>query len=767
MKKYLISCYLFLLCTWAFGQGNQLNSWTSYLSHTSSVQSVDKNGIVYAITSGGMFSYDLESREVELFSTIEGLSEVTPTSIFYNNDTDQIFIGYSNGMIDWFREPGQFEYFTDIRRNSFFTQKRINGFAGTGDRLYIATEFGLVIYNLANGLPETDVAQFSDLPSQINALGVTVLENRIWVLLEDFGLYSAPIDFPNLKDPSIWRDETGKDGLPLNQDLLQIDANSRVMLARTPSTIYIRENGAWNIFDPSDEKVDGMSVSEEAVSVWRITRSSVFGFDGSRRDFFSGGQQVKDVNFVKPGTYITCTNGEGVLAFINGERNQITPTGPATNDCIRVAVGNGEIYIAPKGYNQSFNTDPNRLGIYYYTRNTGWESLTGESGKLDPSVSTSFARGIYDYSAGKAVMASWGTGLVELKAGQQEAFYNCENADLSVISPPCDITKIDNARVSGMDYDLDGNLWVSLDFAQIPLMVKSPEGDWFTANPSKIPNNDHFVDMIVDDFGNKWIINEDQGILIYGDNRTPLDMNDDWSLTLRSGINQGNLPNNSVTALVKDRDGFIWVGTQEGITVFADLFPISQGQASDARPPTFERRPLLKDARINSIAVDGGNRKWIGTNDGVFLVSEEGNELIHSFTESNSPLLSNIINDIEVDQTTGEVFFATSKGLVSFQGDATAGARECEEVFVFPNPAFTDSEGGITIRGSGAESIVKITTVSGMLVKQIKSQGGTAVWDGRDIRGVKVRSGIYLALIADDNGDNACIGKFAVIARGN
>jgi len=318
-----------------------------------------------------------------------------------------------------------------------------------------------------------------------------------------------------------------------------------------------------------------------------------------------------------------------------------------------------------------------------------------------------------------------------------------------------------------MDYDLEGNLWISLDFAQIPLMVKSPDGDWFTANSSKIPNNDHFVDMIIDDFGNKWIINEDQGILIYGDNRTPLDMNDDWSLTLKSGINQGNLPNNSVTSLVKDRDGAIWVGTQEGITVFADLFPISQGQVSDARAPSFERRPLLKDARINSIAVDGGNRKWIGTNDGVFLFSEEGNNLIHSFTENNSPLLSNIINDIEVDQTTGEVFFATSKGLVSFQGDATAGSRECDEVFVFPNPAFTDSEGGITIRGSGAESVVKITTVSGTLVKQVQSQGGTAVWDGRDVRGVKVRSGIYLALIADDNGDNACIGKFAVIARGN
>ncbi|MEL6255163.1 MAG: two-component regulator propeller domain-containing protein [Bacteroidota bacterium] len=765
MKKLFLSIFILAFSLISFGQGNELNSWTSYLSHTSSVKSVDRNGIVYAITRGGMFSYDLENRESQVFSTIEGLSGINPTTIFYHTEADQVFVGYADGMIDVFREAGQFEYFTDIQRNSFFTQKRINAFAGRSDKLYIATEFGLVIYDLNDGLPETDVAQFADLPSQINVIGVSVLENRVWVLLEDFGLYSAPADFPNLKDPSIWRDESNRDGLNSSLNLLQIESNSSVMMLRTPNSLLIRENGIWIPFDPSNEKVDGFTLSEEAVSVWRITRSSIFGFDGSRRDFFSDGQQVTDVHFVSPGKYITCTNGQGVLGFLDGEKFSLSPTGPATNDCIRVAVGNGEIYIAPKGYNQSFNTDPNRLGIYYFTRDNGWERLSGESGALDPTVSTSFARGIYDYSTGKAVMASWGTGLVELKNGVQETFYNCENAELSVIAPPCDISKLDNSRVSGMDYDLNGNLWVSLDFSQIPLMVKSPEGEWFKANPSRIPNNDHFVDMIVDDFGSKWIINEDQGVLVYNDAQTPLDVSDDWTLTLKSGINQGDLPSNSVTSLVKDQDGFIWVGTTQGVVVFFDPFSISQRQIVDARPPVFDRRPLLGEATINAIAVDGGNRKWLATNDGVFLVSEDGDELIETFTEENSPLLSNVVNDVEVDQTTGEVFFATSLGLISFQGNATAGSRECNDVFVYPNPAFTDTESGITIRGSGAESIVKITTVSGLLVREIQSQGGTAVWDGRDVKGEKVRSGIYLALIADDNGDNACIGKFSVIAR--
>ncbi|MCB0841391.1 MAG: T9SS type A sorting domain-containing protein, partial [Bacteroidetes bacterium] len=136
-----------------------------------------------------------------------------------------------------------------------------------------------------------------------------------------------------------------------------------------------------------------------------------------------------------------------------------------------------------------------------------------------------------------------------------------------------------------------------------------------------------------------------------------------------------------------------------------------------------------------------------------------------AFTTENSPLLSNSVNDVSIDDQTGEVFFATSRGLISYQGDATSGERNCNDVLVFPNPAFTDQENGITIRGTSAESTVKITTVSGLLVKELQSQGGTTIWDGRDVYGRKVRSGVYLALIADRDGEKACIGKFTVIAR--
>ena len=761
------ACLILLLLSpmWIFSQNNlRVGDWNAYLSHSFALRSVERNGTIYTITQGGMFSFDMETRETRNFSTIEGMSGINPTTIYHAKDVDIIFIGYENGMVDYLTAEEKFGYFTDIERNTFYTRKRINAFASQGNRLYIATDFGIVIYDLQAGLPETDITQFGDNPTRLAVTSMALYDNQIWAMISGAGLYSAPVDFPNLKDPSIWSEESGFNGLPVSARLRQVVANSDRIMVRVDTTVYERQNGDWQIFSDLDQKLDRIILSDEAIIGTSITRSTVINFSGPRYTYFLG-VGVQHTLRVTESLFYTATAGRGLVEFNAWELADISPDGPKTNDCLRVAAGNGEFYVAPKGYDQALAPDRNTLGVYYFSPATGWKSLDRASGTLDPSVSTSFARGIYDETTSTAWMASWGSGIVEFRNGEQQAFYHCENSGLSVINPPCDLADIANTRVSGMDFDQEGNLWVSLDFAKDPLVMRTPNGQWLSANSAKIPNNDHFIEMIVDEYGSKWILNDEQGILIYNDNKTPTDMEDDWTLQLKSGINNGNLPNNVVTSIAKDLEGFIWVGTTAGVVVFYDPFSISERKIVDARPPVFERRPLLKDAVINAIAVDGGNRKWIATNDGVFLVSEDGDQLIHQFTEENSPLLSNVVNDVSIDQSTGEVFFATSRGLISIMGDATQGARQCDDVLVFPNPVFTDYDGLISIEGSATGSVVKITTVSGLLVNEIQSEGGRAIWDGRDVYGNKVRSGIYLALIADRNGEEACIGKFAVIAR--
>ena len=755
---------MIFICHFLLAQINPVGTWTAYLNHSRGVQSVTKDNVYYTITEGGMYSYDSENEEIRTFSTVEGMSSISPTTIFHAEESGLIFIGYEDGMINYFSEPGDFQYSTEIQRNDFYTQKRINSFAAKGNRLFVATDFGLVIYNLDTQLPVTDVTQFGDNPTRLKVTSVAIFNEMIFVLIPNVGVYSAPLDFPNLKDPEIWASEEFTEGFPTGEKVYEIGANENLLYMLSDTTIFISEGSVWAPFSPLDGTWDKLFVWEEGVGTVSGNMIKIVYLDNSTLDFNIIGP-IKDIEYIDRDVFYVTTGFRGGQFYNKGSTKSLTPQGPRTNDCVRLGTGNGELYVAPKGYDQAFGPEQSALGVYYYTKQTNWVTLDSSGKKLNPAVSTGFARMFYDDETQTVYAGSWGSGLVTLRNGEQLEYFNCVDGGLSIINDFCDPDNRQNTRVSGMGLDPFGNLWISLDFAQDPLMVRSAEsGEWFSAASDKIPNNDHFIDMVVDEYGSKWILNAEQGVLVYNDNNTPLNFDDDRVVTLRSGLNQGNLPSNEVFSLAIDKDGFVWVGTGQGI-VFFDPFSISQGVITDAFTPAYERRPLLKDAIINAIAVDGGNRKWIATNDGVFLVAEDGDDVIHAFTTENSPLLSNSVNDVSIDDQTGEVFFATSRGLISYQGDATSGERNCNDVLVFPNPAFTDQENGITIRGTSAESTVKITTVSGLLVKELQSQGGTTIWDGRDVYGRKVRSGVYLALIADRDGEKACIGKFTVIAR--
>ncbi|RMG61559.1 MAG: hypothetical protein D6722_19570 [Bacteroidetes bacterium] len=739
--------------------------WRSYLSHNRTIAGVEKDGLIYTITTGGLFSYDPQTTEIRTFSTIEGMSGITPSTIYHAREYGAVFIGYSDGMIDYFTDPSQFQYLSDIQRNTFYTDKRINAFAADGRYLYVGTNFGLVIYDLETGLPDTDISQFGDNASRLPVSSVALYEGEVYVVLQGVGLFRAPADFPNLKDPAVWLQEDSDTGLPEDQQVLEIGARGSQLFARTNSTVLVKENGFWTVYAPLDEPWNKLIVSDQGVGGTRIDKVAIVNRFDLKYTFFIQANALDAVPYGESEFYVA-TRFRGLIQFDEWVLTNIRPAGPPSNDCVRVAAGNGEVYVAPKGYNQIYGPDVNALGVFYFqTRNGTWTNLDSVNGRLPREVATGFARVHYDDESRTAYLGSWGRGLVEVREGELLDFYTCEKDGLPTINQICTPSNLENTRVSGIDFDPYGNLWLSFDFARPPLVARSPGGDWTQVPDSRFPQGHHIVDMIVDDYGSVWMINLSQGILVYTHNNTPDRLDDGQMLNLRTGLNQGGLPTNDVYALARDRDGFIWVGTGRGVWVYYDPFSIGQGSIVDASAPVYERNELLENTVVTSIAVDGGNRKWIGTEDGLFLVSENGDAVIHQFTVENSPLLSNRINDVGIDQQTGEVFVATDRGLISFQGDATEDNGNCGDVFVFPNPVFTDRHEAVTIRGSLRGAKVRVTTVSGLLVRELDAQGGTAVWDGRDVQGRKVRSGIYLALITDDNGEETCIGKFSLIAR--
>jgi hypothetical protein len=766
-KSILVSFFLLLslFSLLPAQSGLKVGEWRDYISYRQATEVVYRRGTAYAIVLGGMFSYTPSTEEVRTFSTIQGLHSTDPTRIFHDEITGLIFIGFADGTINYFSDPDDIRFLTDIQRNNFFTQKEINAFAGDGERLYVATDFGVVIYDLESFLTAFTITQFGENPSKLPVNAIAINQGRIWLSLGDMGLYSAPRNAINLSDPSIWRREDGENGLPLvdGLDLASLDDQ---MYLRVDTTVYVRDSaGQWTIDEFLDREWDYLSSQQGSVTASKNSTTRIVANWGGIREVNTGGRVFSSVAVGDTVFLANFFNGLQVLVRGQTGFEAITPDGPYTNNCTRVVAGNGEFYVAPKGHDEAFNPSPDASGIFYHNQSDGWTLLNKFNGSLDESgLSERFARAYYNPNSRTAYLGSWGQGVMELKDGVPITSYTCENSGLSQVTTDCNTGNRENTRVSGLAMDPDGNLWVSMSFAQAPLAVRLANGEWFQYPANLFPNN-NFIDLIVDDYGSKWILNRRNGVWIFNDNGTPTNLADDVNLRLTSGLNEGFLPSDNVLSIAKDQDGFVWVGTDVGVTVFFDPFSISQGIRVDGSCPVFELRCLLKDEQINAIAVDGGNRKWMATNNGVFLVSEDGDELIANFTIENSPLLSNNVLDVTVDNQTGEVFFATEKGLVSYQGDATAGAENCDDVLVYPNPVFRSFDGMITIKGSSSGSKVKITTASGMLVQELEAQGGTATWNGMDLYGNKVASGIYLALISRDDGSKACIGKFSVINR--
>ena len=316
---------------------------------------------------------------------------------------------------------------------------------------------------------------------------------------------------------------------------------------------------------------------------------------------------------------------------------------------------------------------------------------------------------------------------------------------------------------------MDGNLWGAKSHSYFPLFCKTNQDEWIGFSLSFVVNQTTEIgEVIIDNYGQKWGIRTSSGLFVYNNNNTLSDKSDDQFTKITIGVGNGNLPHNSVYCLANDLEGNIWAGTREGICVFYSPSSVFSGYDFDAQQIIVEENGfgqyLLNSEIVYTIAIDGGNRKWIGTlGSGLFLLSEDGTEEIFHFTTENSPLLSNSILDIEINHETAEVFIATDKGLMSFRSDATQSVQHPDLLNIFPNPVRESYNGIITINGFSYKSNVKITDVSGNLVFETNSEGGTAVWNGADINNNRVSTGVYLILSSDRSGEEKAIGKILFI----
>ena len=338
-----------------------------------------------------------------------------------------------------------------------------------------------------------------------------------------------------------------------------------------------------------------------------------------------------------------------------------------------------------------------------------------------------------------------------IRTSNSISILNTNNLQFTKINEP----KIQQPRQ--LKSEVIGRYWIA-DYKNG--LLSNSEGNYKSYSPNSLDTlyQTRRDSIVVDLEGNRWIRQGNFGgvLVINPKNQRQF---------ISTGVGSGNLPSENVKSLALDRDGQMWVGTDRGVVVFDNPSAIFSGRNFDAYTPVFERRRLLGNETVTSIAIDGGNRKWMGTRNGIFLFSPDGTELVSNFNAKNSPLPSNEILYITAEPNTGEVYIRTPKGMVSYRGTATEGTLKQDEngVKVFPNPVRPDFEGQIGIEGLVENAFVKITDIAGNLVFETRANGGTAVWNGKTLSGGRVETGIYLIFSANSKGEETLVSRLAVV----
>lgn len=371
------------------------------------------------------------------------------------------------------------------------------------------------------------------------------------------------------------------------------------------------------------------------------------------------------------------------------------------------------------------------------------------------------------------------SGIYEFRDEQLVNHYTYDNSPLTSILP-------NNAnagwyvRVTGLNYDRDGNLWMCNNECDTIVRILKKDGTWKAYYYDEIAGYQTFDNIMFDRRGWAWIQQRRTtqkffaGLLVVNTNGTIDSQSDDQHYFLTSFYNQDGTrytPNLYYCA-TEDADGYIWIGTSDGVfvsydpsAVFSNNFYLSQVKVPRNDGSNLADY-LLSGVGVKCITIDGGNRKWIGTvSNGVYLISADGLETIAHFTTENSPLISDEINNIAINGETGEVFIATTAGLCSFQGDATdpSNSMKSDNLKVFPNPVRPEYQGNVHITGLMYNSNVKIVSAAGKLVTEGTSVGGEYSWNCCYKTGKRVASGIYYALCTDEEGNSGACAKILII----
>jgi hypothetical protein len=704
----------------------------------------------FVSTPDAVFNVSPPDNTITRYTTINGLHS-TGVSAIQSGPSGKLIIGYSNSDVDIISGAAVTEV-PDLRLSPILGDKTIHSIYVLGDNAYLSTGLGIVVVSTTQ-YEVGDTYIIGSNGSQVSVYSLTTDDLYFYAATAE-GLKKASRSASNLADFSNWE-------LPVGDTLMGSLACQEVVAG--PGTVYVLRNDSiyagdgngwrflygdgWNV---SNLQVSGdqLTVSEENPSTF-AGRVCLLDTTGSvTRTLEQPGVLVDPRGVFMNGADTWVADAQRGLFDWNGSVfNSLVPNSPDGPLNGQMEDAGSGLWVAGGGLNSGGNNGGDTSGFYRFSGDqwTGYNSISQPAMKgIRDVVSIAVSpRGDTVY-AGSSV-----GGLVQLSVPGTAA---TPSGAVTVSDPGSSIT--------GLTYDSTGNLWMINSGSSQPLVERLPDGSILRyALPVNIPGN-QLGQVIIDRYNYLWIIAAPgYGALCFNP------ATNEWK-SYQEGVGLGNLPSPYVNCIVCDRQGLVWIGTNNGIAVIECGSSIFTG-GCDATLPVVQQDAfagyLFQGQQVLSIAVDGADRKWVGTATGAWLISEDGEQVITNLTTQNSPLFNDTVNVTGIDGTTGEVFFSTPGGMCSYRSTATAAAQSTGSLLVFPNPVPPGYSGTIAIRGVPDNAIVKITEMNGRLVYQTQALGGQAVWNGNDYTGRRVASGVYLVLIANQNNQEKAVTKIVFI----
>lgn len=749
--------------------------WQLHLPINRAKALADVGNRVYVATEDAFFFYDKELSTTRLLSRRDGLHDVGVSTLAYDSVSQQVVVAYRNTNLDLLRlSDGAILNLNDILRKELQGTKAINHIS-IGNRVaYLACSFGIVAVDLTKREIRDSYTNIGPGGTVVEVYS-TVAANGVLFAATSAGVLRARLT-DNLLDYRVW-----------TTDFAARAGNPFQALGTHNGVVYLGINGdRLYSFNPSQPAQGWRPVTGPTGVEFRQLTSSRAGLlvtDNQKVSVLNpatGGiattlrpalvQNPRAAVRAKDGNYYLADFTNGLLKVsANGQQTeQFTTNAPANSKSYSVLADarTNTVDIFSGAYGDRYVQERSQLGFYEYAQGK-WSTISSATlpaaqypNLLDPVRGTRTPDGTL-------YVASYGNGVLEWKGPSNFRLFN----PVSGLPNPLrsTIADVTYTRVTDLATAPDGKVWV-VNRHQVPglsgLFIFDPGASTWATVPY-FSGSENLERIAFDEVGGVWLSRARApngttlGVVAYNPE----------TRSSRSFFESDGLPSGEVYDIVKDRRGDIWVATIKGPAVFND--PISAFDPSNGLKfqTPFVRRGegsgfvTLRDEAVRAIAVDGGNRKWFGTDRGLWLFNEDATEALEHFTTANSPLPSNRIVDVEVNDKTGEVFVVTDAGVVAYRGAATVteGKPSCAKVS--PNPVRTNFTGQVGISGLVNNAQVKITDVTGKLVYQTRATGGTVVWNLADYNGHKVQSGVYLVLSSDADGKNGCISKVAVVER--